>query len=84
MYGGNLAPTTSFNPIYMGGGDMMPLSMGHQTNLFWLPTMSGVTTATSMLRSTQGFMNLLFHMFPYNEIFKFSTVKSDLIFEIST
>ena len=43
--------------------------------------LSGVTTATSLSGSTQDFLKLLFHMFPWNEIFK---VTSDLIFEIST
>ena len=46
--------------------------------------MSGVTIATSLLRSTRDSLNLLFHMFPYNEILKVSKVKSDLIFETKT
>ena len=39
-------------------------------NYFWLPRMPGVTTATSFFKSTRDFLNLLFHMFPYNKIFK--------------
>ena len=37
---------------------------------FWFPRMSGVTIATILLRSTRDFLNLSFHMFPYNEILK--------------
>ena len=43
--------------------------------------LSGVTIATSLSGSTQDFLKLLFHMFPWNKIFK---ITSDLIFEIST
>ena len=43
--------------------------------------LSGVTIATSLSGSTQDFLKLSFHMFPWNEIFK---ATSDLIFEIST
>ena len=48
---------------------------------FWFPGLSRVTKATSLSRSTQDFLQLSFHMFPYNEILK---IKSDLIFETST
>ena len=41
--------------------------------------LSGVTTATSLSGSTQDFLKLSLHMFPWNEIFE---VTSDLIFEI--
>ena len=37
---------------------------------FWFPRMSGVTIATSLLRSARDFGNLSFHMFPHNEILK--------------
>ena len=43
--------------------------------------LSGVTIGTSLSGSTQDFLKLSFHMFPWNEIFE---VTSDLIFEIST
>ena len=46
--------------------------------------MSGVTIAKSLLIRTRDFLNLSFHVFPYDEILKVSKVKSDLIFEIST
>ena len=45
--------------------------------------LSGVTIATSLSGSTQDFLKLLFHIFPYKEFLKFSKVTSDLIFEIS-
>ena len=57
--------------------------MEHKKNYFWFPKMSGVTIATSLLRSTRDFLNLLFHMFPFNEILKVPNVKSDLISEVS-
>ena len=44
--------------------------------------LSGVTMATSLSGSTRDFLKTSFHMFPYNEIFKFLKVTSDLIFEI--
>ena len=37
---------------------------------FWFPRLSGVTIATSLSGSTQDFLKLPFHMFPYNEISK--------------
>ena len=40
--------------------------------------------ATSLSGSTRNFLKLSFHMFPYDEILKFSKVKSELIFEKST
>ena len=40
--------------------------------------------ATSLSGGTRDFLKLLLHMFPYNEILKFSKVKSELIFEEST
>ena len=40
------------------------------SKLFWFPMLSGVTIATSLSESTQDFLELSFHMFPYNEIFK--------------
>ena len=43
--------------------------------------LSGVTIAMSLSGSTQDFLKLSFHMFPYNEILKVSKVKSELIFE---
>ena len=46
--------------------------------------LSGVTIAMSLSGSTQDFLKLSFHMFPYNKIFKVFKVTSDLIFEIST
>ena len=46
---------------------------------FWLPRLSGVTMATSLSWSTLDFLKLLFLMFPYNNILKFSKVKSELI-----
>ena len=55
--------------------------MWHQKSYFWFPRLSGVTTATSLSESTRDFLKLTFHMFPYNDIFKFSKVKSELIFE---
>ena len=48
---------------------------------FWFPRLSGVTMATSLSESTRDFLKSSSHMFPYNEILKFSKVKSDLIFE---
>ena len=35
---------------------------------FWFPRLSGVTMATSLSGATRDFLNLSFHMFPYNEI----------------
>ena len=32
--------------------------------------MSGLTIATSLLRTTRDFLNLSFHMFPYSEVSK--------------
>ena len=40
--------------------------------------------ATSLSGSTRDFLKLSFHMFPYDEISKFSKVKSELIFESLT
>ena len=37
---------------------------------FWFPGLSRVTMVTSLSGSTQDFLKLLFHMFPYNEILK--------------
>ena len=39
---------------------------------FWLFGLSGVTIETSLSGSVRDFLKLLFHMFPYNEILKFS------------
>ena len=38
--------------------------------IFLFPRMSGVTIATTLLRSIWDFLNLSCHMFPYNEILK--------------
>ena len=48
--------------------------------------LSGVTSlrAASLSLSARDFLKLSFRMFPYNEILKFSKVKSYLIFETST
>ena len=47
--------------------------------------MSAVSTGTCLLRSISDFfLNLSFHMFPYNKILKILESKCDLIFEIST
>ena len=51
---------------------------------FWFLRLSGVTIATSLSGSTRDFLQLSYHMFPYNEILKVFKVKSDLIFETST
>ena len=37
---------------------------------FWFPRLSSVTIATSLSGSTLDFLELSFHMFPYNEISK--------------
>ena len=58
--------------------------MEHKKGYFWFPRLSGVTIATSLSGSTQDFLKLSFHMYPYNEIVKFLKVKSDSIFETST
>ena len=42
---------------------------------FQLPRLSGVTIATSLLRSPGDFLKLSFHMFPYNEILKVLKIK---------
>ena len=42
----------------------------HQKSYFLFTRLAGVTTATSLSGSTQDFLKLLFHMFPYNEISK--------------
>ena len=42
---------------------------------FLFPRLSGVTIATSLSKSTRGFLKLSFHMFPYNEILKIFTSK---------
>ena len=42
---------------------------------FWIPGMSGVTIVISLLRSTRDFLNLSFHIFPYNEILKAFKIK---------
>ena len=44
--------------------------MDHQNIYFKFPRVSGVTIATNLLRSTRDFLELSFHMFPYNEILK--------------
>ena len=41
-----------------------------KNSYFWFPMLSGVTITTSLSESTQDFLKLSFHMFPYNEIFK--------------
>ena len=51
---------------------------------FWFLWLSGVTMATSLSGSTRDFLKLSFYRFPYNEISKFSKVKSELIFAKST
>ena len=52
---------------------------------FLLLRLSGVTIATSLLRSTQDYLKLLFHMFPVITKFsKFSKVNSGLISKTST
>ena len=51
---------------------------------YWFPRLSGVTMVTSLSGGTRDFLKLSFYMFPYNEILKFSKVKSELIFEEST
>ena len=51
---------------------------------FWFPRLSSVTIETSLLGNTRDFLKFSFYMFPYNEILKFSEVKSHLIFETST
>ena len=38
--------------------------------LFWFPSLSVVTIATSLSESIQDFLKLSFHMFPYNKILK--------------
>ena len=43
---------------------------GVKKSYFWFLRLSGVTMATSLSGSTQHFLKLLFHMFPYNEILK--------------
>ena len=35
---------------------------------FWFPRLSSITMATSLSGGTRDFLNLSFHMFPYNEI----------------
>ena len=50
---------------------------------FWFIGLSGVIIATSLSWSTRDFLKVLFHIFPYNEFYKFSKVASDLIFETS-
>ena len=57
---------------------------GIKKKLFLVPRLSGVTMETSLSGDTRDFLKLLFHMFPYNEILKFSKVKSELIFGKST
>ena len=57
--------------------------MEHQKSYFLFTRLSGVTTATSLSGSTQDFLKLLFHMFSYNELQKFSKVKSDLILQLA-
>ena len=43
---------------------------------FWFSRLSGVTIAMSLSGSTQNFLKLSFHMFPYNEILKVSKSKN--------
>ena len=45
---------------------------------FWFSGLSNVTMATNLSACTLDFLKLSFHMFPYNEILKFSKVKSEL------
>ena len=52
--------------------------------MFASPRLSGVTMKTSLSGGTRDFLKLSFHIFPYNEILKFSKVKSELIFEKNT
>ena len=42
----------------------------YKENIFWFPRISGVTIATSLLRSTQDVVILSFRMFPDNQISK--------------
>ena len=53
--------------------------MEHKESYFWFLRLSGVAIATSLSRSTQDFLKLLIHMFPYNEVLK--VFKSNLISE---
>ena len=46
-----------------------------EKSYFWFPRLSGVTIATSLSGSTQDFLKLSFHMFPYNEVLKASKHK---------
>ena len=39
-----------------------------QKKYFWFLRLSGVTIATILSESTEDFLNLSFHMFPYKEI----------------
>ena len=41
-----------------------------KTSYFWFLRLSSVTIATSLSGSTQDFLKLSFHMFPYDEILK--------------
>ena len=58
--------------------------MEHKKGYIWFPKLSNVTIAMSLSESTRDFLKFSFHMFPYNEILKFSKVKSDLVSETST
>ena len=49
--------------------------MKHQKSYFWFPRLSGVTLAMNLSWSAQDFLNLSFHMFPYNLVFGTSTQK---------
>ena len=49
--------------------------MKHQKSYFWFPRLSGVTIAMNLSWSARDFLNLSFHMFPYNLVFETSTQK---------
>ena len=89
--GGMITPKMVFTtaPKRLGGGrrNLVTFNINLfsiKKSYFWFPGLSGFIMATSLSGGTRDFLKLSFHMFPYNEIFKFSKVKSELIFEKST
>ena len=53
--------------------------MEHEINDFWFRRKSGVIIASSLLRSTRDFLNLLFQMFPYERNYFWFPRKSGVL-----
>ena len=64
--------TTVLKRFGVGSGNFVTfnINLWGIKNYFWFPRMSGVTIATSLLKSTPDFLYLPFHMFPDKEILK--------------